>query len=359
MPGIIGKFSPVFSTVPPLDAHIGHLRHLTNQKIAKEILQNRHKLSTPQANKTSKLFSAHIAQALKFHYESRSAKADIRPVLQYYSYLNLSVATILAFRPKDYNQYRRHGVQDKTHSLSKFDLSSEVLVIKRGAVPLFHSILSDVPLYNRKFRLGQLAAGFHMCSHELNTQFNKKTHSYFVNDEIKEENNNWFSIFYFTEYVDEKWKSVPRKRIEDAIPLLKTDYSYDNSDGKRTAYISNNSWSRHSTAEKNHCTNGIKIVNYGGHNITIDRHTGVISTEYIWHGVSRTNLMPTLSSILLMSFSLASIVRYRPILLESAMSSPIALVIDTFTSEADSIFIPSLRNLLYREELAISPPDYI
>lgn len=354
MPGIIGNYSLVTSTVPPIDAHIGHLRHLTNQRIAKDILREKHKLTVPQANETSKIQAAHISQALNFYEESRAAKSSIRPVLQYYSYLNLSVAAILAYRPRDYHRYRRHGVQDKTHSLSKLDLSSEVLVIKHGAVPLFHSILSDVPLYNKKYRLGQLAAGFHMCSHELATKFSKKTQAYVVEEQVRQDDGQWFSIFTFTEHsVGGGRKAVPRNRIENAMPILRTMYHYDSTKGNCTSYISRDSWIKQSTAEKNHRDNGLRLVNYGGHTM----YAGAESTQYVWRGVSRTALMPTLSSMLLLSFSLASIVRYRPILLETAMNSPIALIIDTFTAEADSIFIPSLRNLLFREEIAIKQSE--
>jgi len=129
MPEIIGKFSAVSSSIPPLDAHIGHLRHLTNNRIAKEILRNRHGLSAADAKTTSKLWASHVGQALNFHYESRTAPGTIRPVLQYYCFLNLVVAVILAFRPPCYNQYRRHGVEDKTHALFSLDLSSIVLQV--------------------------------------------------------------------------------------------------------------------------------------------------------------------------------------------------------------------------------------
>ena len=94
---------------------------------------------------------------------------------------------------------------------------------------------------------------------------------------------------------------------------------------------------------------GMKVLNiYQTHTIV-----------YSWRGVHRTPLLPTLSSILLLSFSLASIVRYRPILLEGIMASPTALLIDTFVGESDSVFIPAIRNLLYREEMAVGSTDFI
>ena len=357
MPEVIGKFSAVSSSVTPLDAHIGHLWHLTNNKIAKEILRDRHGLSATDATTTSKLWASHIGQALNFHRESRSAPETIRPVLQYYCFLNLGVAAILAFKPPNYNQYRRHGVEDKTHALSSLDLSSTVLQVKRGAVPLFHSILSDVPLDGKRFRFGQLAAGFHMFSHELQTRFSKIPQRYLVKDKVGENSGVWHSIFSFSEPQDGILKKVSPGRLEAAMPLLLSDYNRNVSD-EATEYKSNASWSTESAARRVHRANGIKLVNYGGHSVH-NQFIGAAYTSYAWNGVSRTALMPTLSCTLLLSFSLASVVRYRPMLLDSAMRSPVALLISTFVAEVDSVFIPSLRNLLYREELAVSPPSYV
>lgn len=357
MPEIIGKFSAVSSSVPPLDAHIGHLRHLTNNRIAKEILRERHGLSAADATTTSKLWASHIGQALNFHFEGRLASEKIRPVLQYYCFLNLAVAAILAFRPPNHNQYRRHGVEDKTHALSSLDLSSIVLQVKRGAVPLFHSILSDVPLDGKRLRLGQLAAGFHMFSHELRARFSKIPQHYFVKDEVRENAGLWYSVFSFSQPGGAGLMKVSPARIEAAMPLLLSDYNCTVTE-KATEYISSASWSTESAARRIHQVNGLKLVNYGGH-IFHNNLMNSASTSYAWRGVSRIALMPTLSSTLLLSFSLASVVRYRPMLLDSAMRSPVSLLIATFVAEVDSVFIPALRNLLYREELAVRPPDYV
>ncbi|MEO0770278.1 MAG: YaaC family protein [Cyanobacteria bacterium J06649_4] len=267
MPEIIGPFSSASSAVPPLDAHVGHLRHLTNLKIAKDILRQRHRLSEAQARDTSKLLTSHVRQALDFHSESRSAALTTRPVLQYYSYLNLAVAAILAFRPTNYHQYRRHGVEDKTHTLTKLALSSTVLKVNRGAVPLFHSILSDVQLYNRRLRFGQLAAGFHMVNHELRMQFNKTTQSYVVTDEIKEDGGVWRSVFTFSELKNRVRARVPAKRLEDAMPLLASDYSRDLSNTDKTIYTSTTSWTTENKAAMVHRQHGLKLINYGGHHI--------------------------------------------------------------------------------------------
>ena len=99
-------------------------------------------------------------------------------------------------------------------------------------------------------------------------------------------------------------------------------------------------------AWKTHKKNGIKLINFGGH---------IGHGSYAWQGVSRMPLLPTLTSTMLISFTLSSIVRYRPNLLDAAMNSPMSLLLDTFVNEADQVFLPTLRNLLYRQELTIAP----
>lgn len=357
MPNIIGEFSPLMTTVPPLDGHLGHLRHLTNLGVARDVLRERHQAPAGQVREISKLFTAHVNQALNFHIESRSAIPAIRPVLQYYCYLNLAVAAIIAYRPPNHDQYRRHGVEDKTYALEKIELGSIVLAVNRGALPLFHSIFSDVPLGKRTFRFGEIASGFHMFAHELHSQFHKQCQAIFVHEEVRFCDGIWRSAFGYFERENGNSIRVTSKRLEQAMPILKIAYSRSRQQSERTEYISNIGWSTEKEALEIHRLNGIKLINYGGHAVS----SGIMmpSCHYIWRGVAGIPLIPTLSSVLLLSFSMASIVRYRPILLDKAMSSPAALLIDTFTTEADTVFIPALRNLLYREEVAIGPVDYV
>jgi hypothetical protein len=142
------------------------------------------------------------------------------------------------------------------------------------------------------------------------------------------------------------------------MPLLKSDYDCNNASAKHLEYISKQNWSNEESANKVHRKNGIKFINFGGHSIQGGGFQRPEST-YTWRGISRTPLLPNLTSILLLSFSLASIARYRPLLLDVSMNSPILLLIDTFVSEADSVFISSMRNLLYREEIAVGYSNYI
>jgi len=280
-------------------------------------------------------------------------------MLQYYCYLNLAVATILAFKPKNFEQYRRHGVEDWTFALSKLDLSSTVLKVKKtGAVPLFHSIFSGVPITNQSFRFGEIIASFHMCNAELTNQFSKTLVRYRVQEDVKEISGMWFSEYSFSEQLEDgSNRGAPRTKIEKAMPILISQYRKVSSGSEETAYRSKNSWFTEKLARQHHAKNGMQLINYGGH-ATKSSAFGILQ-NYYWHGAPRKPLLPTLPSTLMMAFSLASIVRYRPKLLETAIESPLSLLMDSFSAESDHVFIPSIRNLLYREEMVISSREVI
>ena len=208
MPEIVGPSAIIKSNVSPLEAHLGHIRYLANPTATRELLRREFGFTAKDARDESRLICAQIEQSIHFYEQSKGAPIRIRPVLQYYCYLNLAVAAILAYRPANWNQYRSHGVEDKTHGLQRIDLASKVLKVQRGVVPLFHSILSDVDLKSRTFRFGALVAGIHMLSVELSDQFGKTTQRVFVSDAIVEDAGQFFSQVSFNSYVRDKPNSI-------------------------------------------------------------------------------------------------------------------------------------------------------
>ena len=357
MPEIIGPFKATKSNVPPLEAHVGHLRHLANPTAARELLRREFGFAAAAARNVSHLFCAHIEQSIHFYEQSKDTSIRIRPVLQYYSYLNLAVAAILAYKPTNWYRYRSHGVYDKTLSLQRLDLASTVLEVQQGTVPLFHSILSDVDLSSRTFRLGGLVAGIHMLSHELSYAFGKDTQRITVSDSIVEDSGVFYSQIIFNNYTNAIARPIAHQRLEDAMPLLTSDYVRDRGARNPLIYKSIASWASADVATAPHRKNCMKLINYGGH--AIEESAFGVHCQYRWHGVSRSPLLPTLTSLLLFSFSLASLVRYRPALLNAVLDSPYQLLIDTFVQESDGTFIPALRNLLYRQEVSIGSQDLV
>lgn len=348
MTNIVGEHKIVSSNLNSLDATLLHLKNLTNIKISKKLLKDDFNHSESYSKKYSKFLSYHILQALNFHYQSKNVDSSIRPVLQYYSYLNLSVAVIFAYKPANFESYKNHGAMDQTSQIDKINLSSKVIKISnKGSIPLFHSIISDSSIKGEK-RLGEIINGCHMLQHELESFYNKKLISYCIIENVCEVSGKWHSCFNFR---DHNSGSIPiRNKIEKAMPLLKEKYIFKKTSDDLLSYSSKDSWTRKDTALKNHRINGIKFINFGGHHYH-NNH----DTNYHWHGEYRKDLLPTLTSTLLTSFFLSSMVRYRPILLEKLLESQFSLAMNTFVEESDMIFIPALRNLLYREELVVTP----
>lgn len=358
MPEIVGPFDASASSLPPISAHVEHLRHLNNPKIGRELLRDQHGFNTTDAKNTAKLVAEYIDQSLAFHEASVEASQRVRPVLQYYCYLNMAVVAILVFRPTNTNQYTRHGVEDLSHRLTRLELGSTVVKVKSGAVPLFHSILSDVSLAGRKLRLKQLLAGFHGVSHELRTQFGRPpVQNIRVADSVTEDTGRWYSEFKFTCTVDGHRMKFNKKRIEKAVPILTKDYSFTGTFGDIHQYRSSQSWANETNATKQHRKNGLKIINFGGHGIA-RQSFGSPTLNYMWRGQPLIDLIPTLTCTLLTSFAFASVARYRPNLVSGIIDSPMQLVHTAFTMEADAIFIPSLRNLIFREEYVIARTDF-
>lgn len=184
------------------------------------------------------------------------------------------------------------------------------------------------------------------------TTSQKKTQTIKVTDKLEQISGAWHSEFSFELF---HGQMVSAKRLQDAMPLLITDYHLQTTATNLLIYQSKSSWTSEHIAEQIHRVNGLKLTNFGGH-LFGSPALGNPHCTYLWRGVSRVALLPTLSSLLLMAFSLASITRYRPALLKQAMGSPVQVLLDTFVLEADGIYIPALRNLLYREELAVAPP---
>ena len=123
------------------------------------------------------------------------------------------------------------------------------------------SIAVKCGLYNKTFRFVQLASGFHMFSYELDTKFKKKTHKYYVKDEVRNVNGRWHSVFKFFEYDNNVQKKAPQKKIEEAMPLLKSGYKCNMSNAKELEYISMQDWTNEANATKAHRNNGIKFIN--------------------------------------------------------------------------------------------------
>ena len=355
MPEIVGTFRNIFTSMAPVDAHVAHLRHLSSSEAAAQLLIEKFGCSAQMSRDLGKVLSAHVGQALEFHEVSLRAPRTIRPMLQYYCYLNLAVAVVVAYRPINFQQYRQHGVEDRTHSLTKLNISSVLVRARRGAIPLFHSILSGDPIERREFRLNELIGSIPLVQYEVADLFMVPVQSVAVQEGVvKDDKSGCFysRVELLCKGPDDSPASLTKERVEKAMPDLAKSFVLEQRERHSIVYRSKGIWKNEDDALDRHRKTCLRLINYGG-NLLLPV-IGQSSLEYVWRAVARKALFPTLSATLLLSFSLASICRYRPSLSRSIERSKLNLLLDIFVGESNGIVIPAMRNLLFREELVIS-----
>lgn len=364
-----GSFDQVYSSCEPLEIYLHHLRHLAVPEVVNKLLLDKFKSfnNCLSRSKQAKLIASHINLALDFYYQSKIVSQATSPVLKYYSYLNFASALILAERPKEFEQYRKHGVTDKTANLSGLNLDSGMLAVhQKGAIPLFHSILSDAELPNSSLSLQDLTPSCKIFSYELNKYFDLQIISNAVSlGQVRiSDERQYIPIIKFHSPSKGKYSYIARSsdmafsedQIHAAMPVLLRDYEVYQSAGS-IVFESQNSYQSMDEASKKCTADFERISNFGGHSLvsdsSIDGGDYGEKIEYCWYGTDDRAIFPTLTSILLVAFGFSSISRYRPELVHDIQSNKLQLIYDIFLNEADSLFIPAIRNLLYKEMLFV------
>ena len=355
MPGIVGPFKLIMSSMAPVEGHAAHLRHLSSTEAARHLLQEKFGRTRQIVKESDTILSAHVGQALQFHEESLKAPRSIRPMLQYYCYLNLAVAVVVAYRPPNFHRYRQHGVEDKSHLLTTLNLRSVLVRAKRGAIPLFHSLISGESIEGWQFRLNELVGCIPLVRYELNELFGVPCECITAKEAaVKDDQSGLFysQISFHCSNTSGSDASLTKQRVEKAMPDLARSYRVTKRQRHMLVYRSQRGWQSEKDALHEHKEACIRLINFGGH--LISQNVLETSIDYMWHGIARKPLLPTLSAALLLSFGLASICRYRPGLAKRVERSEVNLLLDIFVAEADAIVLPAMRNLLYREEVVIS-----
>ena len=350
MPNIVGPFRKLFTSMSPLEAHAAHLRHLSSSDAAERLLQGKFAGTHKNTRESGAIVSAHVGQALEFYELGLKAPWTIRPVLQYYCYLNLAIAVVAAYRPSDVHNCRWHGVTDKSHLLSSIDLNSVLVrVNERGAIPLFHSLISGDGIEKSTFTLKQLVGAVRNLQFELSEIFDISLNRILVVDDIVPdvELRRFRSQVAFQRLDPDTVLSKPR--IEKAMPDLVDQYDLKSHNTDLLLYQSQTDWDTIGDASQMHRTNCMRLINYGG-GFVLDQN-GESSLKYMWHGLPDCDFVPTLTASLILSFGLASICRYRPRVARLIEDSELYSLLDIFIREADGTVFPAMRNLLFREEL--------
>ncbi len=358
----------------PVAAHVAHIRHLARPSALKELLERRHGVKAAESRERAQKVGPFLDQALSFHDVSRSAPLRVRPVLQYYTYLNLAVALVLIYQPLGWEQYRKHGVEDTTRELNRILLSSEVVRVRKGALALFHAIISESTLSKKKVSLQDLLVAIPMLGGELSHNFQIQPQLLEVLPDVRviKEGKTLLARSQFTFRLHRRREGTrcrkgrsgfPLRRLYTAMPSLQTRYQLVGQGEAERTFLSRDKWSSgyKARAERFHSEMALKFVNFGGQQFSDEQSPNPIYGQskiiYGWR-LGDTSLLPTLTAGLLLSFSLASLCRYRASLLDRIEGSRINLLLEVFSGEADGFIIPAMRNLLYAETLYIHPSKH-
>jgi hypothetical protein len=353
------------SRMDTVSAHTAHLRHLARPSVLQGLLQEKFLLNKQEATRLAFNVSPFIDQGLHFHDASKQVSLRVRPVLQYYAYLNLAVAVVLVYKPQGWNGYKTHGVEDLTRKLTKLSLQSQIVKPTRGAIPLFHSVISEAALPQRGMSFRELLVAIPMVSVEMDKVFSIKADSLAITGQIVsiEENGQKYHKSKISVEIRREIDIVrkgkkdpfPIKRIHEAMPAIKKEYTISAKGATSRTFISKRKWSEtnKARAEKYHQAVMHKIANIGSAQVEPPD-----KCIHIWRLDRDSGLLPTLSAGLLISFALSCLSRYRASVLEKVENSKFNLLCDVFTNESDGFIIPAMRNLLHSEALYIGNTAY-
>ena len=339
----------------PLVAHLAQIRLLCNSQNLFTILKEEHELSDSVSKKLALEVSPFIEQALAFYQTSTNAPVSIKPVIQFYAYLNFASAIVRIYQPANWQSYKSHGVEDLSKARNRITINTKLLKIRDGVIPLFHSIFSDEHLKNQKFSLIELFSAIPMVSTELKQYFNQRVLFIRVNQSVEEIANRNLSTIRF-KMDDNQDFPMPIRRIFKAIPLLRDNYYLHSVEGERI-YYSKKGWSLNNKirAQNFHTSNMLKVINYGSQ--VYNPYSEEVITGWYYNPCSR--LLPVLSASLILSFCLSSIARYRANLLSKSENTRISSMFEVFVNESDYYMIPSFRNLLFGNTIHVTRIDYI
>ena len=168
-------------------------------------------------------------------------------MLQYYCYLNLAVAVILAYRPPNFNhQYGKHGVEDNSHALTTLNLRSVLVRAKKGAVSLFHSLMSGEDIQGREFRLNELVGCIPLVRYELCQLFGVSDQDIIVDESVRKDNQS--ELFYSQIRLQcrrnssDSETSLSKQRVEKAMPDLVRAYKLIEYQRHTLVYNSRRTW---------------------------------------------------------------------------------------------------------------------
>lgn len=346
-----------FSGTHPLEVHLLYIRNLSNSAGMRSVLADIHGYSESESRKIAIKAARFVDLGLTYLDAASAVPERIRPVMQYYGYMNLAVAVVLIHRPTNWEKYRTHGAQDRTGSLSHLQLGSKVVEIGDGVLGLFNCVITGQSLpRNTRLTLRDLLNPIPMLTVELKEHFNHNagrirvwptvtidTSSSKCECQIKFE-----IVANGSDISANQAFPFPAAVFEEALPLLTSDFVRREITDTMALYVSKRSWNQsdfeNAIAFRN--KTAWQCVNFGGHSF-VQESSNEESLEWIWQYHKRCRLLATLPASLLTSFLFSSLARYRPNLLDSVEETKINLLGRMFLAENPGFMIPAFRNLYY------------
>lgn len=338
----------VGSLVSPLECHLAHLRHFAKLATGRLLLQERHKLGRRDAQKRAEHIASHVSQALRFYDSATHSDPEVSPVPLYYSYLNMCVAVVEAYRPPQQLHSRSHGLNDRTGDLKKIGLATLVVEAKGGALGAFHSILSDVPLKGMKFSMRDLAVHLPIMHLELFDAFKITPNIISVSPSVFQGAGDQYVPQLQLDVLGGSLMDLQPKIVSAILPVVPRLLKYHHGKGRQRIYRWNQSFSGaegRSQAETELGQIWLKCSNFGAYPPTAQR-------GHAWSYMARSPVLPAMTAAMIVAFLSASLARYRPSLLQHFSSSRYNLLLDVFRQESPAMMFGGFRNLLYRECLA-------
>jgi hypothetical protein len=344
------------SSATALEGCAAHLRHLAHSHTAAVILASRYKFSDADAKAIGRLLSAHVGRGMDFFEAAKSVPRGVRPLLHYYAYLNLAVACVLAYRPKNWSRYRSHGLSDLTGRFRSVGLRSRVLRTGDGAVTKFHDVVCGIRLTAEPINILEMLVPIPWISTELSDAFKIKTITVAVRQQVVPAEDKGLphtSIRFMIEGgsggLTEAEAAPHLEPFLKSFPLLRDAFSPWSQQPQGADFLSRSPLPEDELEkQETHSRLCLPLINFGGH--TRWNQPG----QYRWIIAPRCRPLPCLTAAMMFSFFLASAVRYRPALTHRMAQSSLNLLIEVFLAEAPHYLMPVFRNLLYREEMVFA-----
>lgn len=326
----------------------------------------RHGFRQREADAAAADIAPFIEQALLFHEASTNTTLRVRPLLQYYAYLNLAVSVVLIYRPKNWQGYRSHGAKDLTHRLNRISLSSAVVKVTTGTLTLMNDVISDGNLPKRPLTLRDLLAAVPMVVSEPKSAFRVSPNPltvkgalHAVGDPPNQKYVSQFDLRISNFHQPSGSAKFPLGRVIGAHPRLSEEFTRSKVSPSHYRVRSKQAWSagNRDRAAQFHEAIMLQICNFGAQRLS--SMLGARPTvSYEWYVHPETAILPTISAGLLLAFVMASLARYRANIMDRMENSKINLLHEVFSNECDGFMIPAFRNLLYGECMYVASMNY-